>query len=125
MKLIPVFPLPNVVLYPNANLALHIFEPRYRAMVEDALASDRMIAMANFLPEWEKDYAGNPAIRQVVCVGEITTHAKLKDGRFVMSLAGRYKADVLYEDLSMPYRRAELARIEERLSSEELLLTVS
>ena len=59
--LLPLFPLPNVVLFPNVFLPLHIFEPRYREMVADALASDRMIGMVLLRPGWERDYEGRAA----------------------------------------------------------------
>ena len=56
----PIFPLPNVVLFPNVFLPLHIFEPRYREMVADALDSDRMIGMVLLQPGWEHEYEGRP-----------------------------------------------------------------
>src|SRR3954467_11014816 len=55
---IPIFPLPNVVLFPNVFLPLHIFEPRYRQMVDDALNGDRIIGMVLLRPGWEGDYTG-------------------------------------------------------------------
>src|SRR3954465_15434645 len=55
---IPIFPLPNVVLFPNVFLPLHIFEPRYREMVADALATDRLIGMVLLRPGWGRDYVG-------------------------------------------------------------------
>jgi uncharacterized protein len=58
---IPIFPLPNVVLFPNVFLPLHIFELRYRAMVTDALAGDRIIGMALLRPGFEVEYEGTPA----------------------------------------------------------------
>ena len=61
-ELLPLFPLPNVVLFPNVFLPLHIFEPRYREMVADALASDRMIGMVLLRPGWEHDYEGRPPV---------------------------------------------------------------
>ena len=57
---IPIFPLPNVVLFPNVFLPLHIFESRYRAMVKDALASDRIIGMVLLQPGFEANYEGRP-----------------------------------------------------------------
>jgi len=59
--LLPIFPLPNVVLFPNVFLALHIFEPRYKDMVADAVASDRMIGMVLLRPGWETRLRGTPA----------------------------------------------------------------
>src|SRR6187399_2481527 len=57
-KLLPLFPLPNVVLFPGVLLPLHIFEPRYRAMIGDALRGDRRIGMVLLRPGWESGYQG-------------------------------------------------------------------
>ena len=70
-----IFPLPNVVLFPNVFLPLHVFEPRYRAMVADALNGDRMIGMVLLRPGWEGEYEGRPPIYAVGCAGLIT-HAE-------------------------------------------------
>ncbi len=70
--LLPLFPLPNVVLFPNVFLPLHIFEPRYREMVADALASDRLIGMVLLKPGWEHEYEGRPPVYPIGCSGVIT-----------------------------------------------------
>ena len=67
--LLPLFPLPNVVLFPNVFLPLHIFEARYRDMVADTVASDRMIGMVLLRPGWDRDYEGRPPIYSVGCRG--------------------------------------------------------
>ena len=79
--LLPLFPLPNVVLFPNVFLPLHIFEPRYRAMVKDALASDRIIGMVLLRPGWQHDYEKRPPVYPVGCSGVITHVEPLPDGR--------------------------------------------
>ena len=79
--LLPIFPLPNVVLFPNVFLPLHIFEPRYREMVADAVASDRMIGMVLLRPGWQGDYEGRPPVFPVGCSGVITHVDKLEDGQ--------------------------------------------
>jgi len=106
---IPVFPLPNVVLFPNVFLPLHIFEPRYRAMVADALAGDRLIGMTLLKPGFEADYEGRPPIYAVGCAGVITHADPQPDGRFNIVLRGLEKYRILDEDASKPYR---LARVE-------------
>ena len=78
---IPIFPLPNVVLFPNVFLPLHIFEARYRAMVADALAGDRIIGMALLQPGYQAEYEGRPAVYSVGCAGVITHSEQLPDGR--------------------------------------------
>ncbi len=88
---IPIFPLPNVVLFPNVFLPLHIFEPRYRAMSAAALESDRIIGMALLRPGWERDYDGRPPVYAVGCAGLITHAERLGDGRYNIVLQGLEK----------------------------------
>ena len=76
---IPLFPLPNVVLFPNVFLPLHIFELRFREMVTDALHSDRIIGMALLRPGWEEDYEGRPPVYSVGCAGLITNFEQLEN----------------------------------------------
>ena len=94
LEAVPLFPLPNVVLFPNALLPLHIFEERYKAMTADALAGRRQIAMALLSAGWEKCYHGRPAIEQVVCVGTIVSHERLADGKFNFLLRGEMRATI-------------------------------
>jgi Lon protease-like protein len=106
---IPLFPLPNVVLFPNVFLPLHIFEPRYRAMLGDALAGDRIIGMTLLMPGYEADYEGRPAVYPVGCAGVITHSERLPDGRSNVVLRGIEKFRIIEEDASKEYR---LARVE-------------
>ena len=112
---VPLFPLPNVVLFPRAVLPLHIFEERYRAMVFDALRGDSLIAMALLMPGWERDYYSRPAIEPVVCVGRILTHERLPDGKYNLLLQGIARASVVREvaEPDRLYRAAELDRLVE------------
>jgi Lon protease-like protein len=103
---IPLFPLPNVVLFPNVFLPLHIFELRYRSMVADSLAGDRIIGMTLLKPGYEADYEGRPAIYAIGCAGVITHAEPLDDGRFNIVLRGLEKFRVLQEDTSHAYRMA-------------------
>src|SRR3954452_7595280 len=107
---VPLFPLPNVVLFPRAVLPLHIFEERYKRMTADVLeAGHRQIAMALLHRGWEKDYYGHPAIEPVVCVGTILSHERLPDGRYNFLLQGHTRARVVREmQTDAPYREAEL-----------------
>ena len=86
--LLPLFPLPNVVLFPSVFLPLHIFEPRYREMVADALASDRMIGMVLLRPGWERDYEGRPPVYPIGCTGVITHVERQPDGRIYKNAFG-------------------------------------
>src|SRR3954468_6937935 len=78
---LPIFPLPRVQLFPHALLPLHVFEPRYRDMVKDALAGPRLIAVAPREPGFETDYPARPAVRPIIGVGEVIGHEALEDGR--------------------------------------------
>ena len=101
---IPLFPLPNAVLFPNVFLPLHIFEPRYKRMVRDALAGDRLIGMVLLQPGWEADYEGRPAIYPVGCAGLVTFSEGHPDGRYNIVLRGLEKFRVVDEETSGLYR---------------------
>jgi uncharacterized protein len=111
-KPMPVFPLQTVTLMPHAVLPLLVFEARYRQMVGDALDGPGQIAMGVFEGEqWRENYEGNPPVRGAVCVGQITRHQKLPDGRYHVWLHGVCRARILYElppDDSRMYRVAML-----------------
>ncbi|MGH9384308.1 MAG: LON peptidase substrate-binding domain-containing protein [Vicinamibacterales bacterium] len=115
---IPIFPLPTVVLFPHVFLPLHIFEPRYRQMVADALSGDRLIGMALLRPGYESDYEGRPPIYNTGCTGLITHFERLDDGRFNLILRGLDKFSVLGEEDPTDariYRRALVSLIDESL----------
>src|SRR5688572_8564928 len=113
---IPIFPLPNVVLFPNVFLPLHIFEARYRAMVRDALAADRIIGMVLLQPGFEANYEGRPPVYPIGCAGVITHSESLPDGRFNIVLRGIEKFRVTGEDESKAYRLAHVDPIPEAVS---------
>jgi Lon protease-like protein len=115
LSAVPLFPLPNVVLFPRAVLPLHVFEERYKAMMSDALDRDGQIAMALLRPGWEKNYYSRPAIEPVVCIGRILAHERLADGKYNLLLQGTMRAKVSREQVSdtKSYRVAELIPLEE------------
>jgi len=97
-KPIALFPLEMVALLPQQVIPLHIFEPRYRQMVQHALDSTGLIAMAVFEGDgWRQQYHGRPAIRPAVCVGQIVRHEALEGGRFNILLQGVCRARVVQE----------------------------
>jgi Lon protease-like protein len=110
---IPLFPLGDIMLFPNAERPLLIFEPRYRAMVADALKGDRIIGMIRLRPGFEADYEGRPPIDAVGCAGVITDAEQLPDGRYTIVLRGLTKFRVLQEDTSRPYRLARVDAVPE------------
>src|SRR5262249_49092639 len=83
-----LFPLANVVLFPRVMLPLHIFEPRYRQMTADALATDRLIAMVLLKDEREEEDEERPALHSVACLGKILIDHRLEDGRYNFLLRG-------------------------------------
>jgi Lon protease-like protein len=110
---IPIFPLPNVVLFPSALLPLHIFEPRYRAMVADALEGERLIGMVMLRPGWEPHYEVTPDVYEVGCAGFITHAERLHDGRYNIMLRGMEKFRILSERrLRQGVEQYRIARVE-------------
>ena len=100
-RAIPLFPLPNCVLFPGAVQPLHIFEPRYRAMMREVVSgadgAGGQLAMALGLlkPGWEKDYYACPAFHDRLCVGRVIAHEQLADGKYNLLLQGVARATVL------------------------------
>src|SRR5829696_5325599 len=97
-SLLPIFPLPNVVLFPNVFLPLHIFETRYRQMVTDALSGDRLIGMTLLQPGYETEYENAPAVYDVGCAGLITHVERLNDGCFNLVLRGFERFRIIGEE---------------------------
>lgn len=113
LETLPVFPLPNVVFFPRTILALHVFEPRYRLMMEDSLKGDQTICVVLLKPGWEGNYYGSPEVHPIGCVGKIAEHKLLPDGRYNIALHGEYKATIVSFERNEPYRIARVERVEE------------
>ncbi|MCU0234195.1 MAG: LON peptidase substrate-binding domain-containing protein, partial [Thermoanaerobaculales bacterium] len=94
---IPIFPLPRVVLLPGEVLPLHVFEPRYRELVRDAVASHNVMGIVEVRPGCERELPGSPPVREVGCVGYIAAHEELPDGRFLLWLIGLERFRILEE----------------------------
>ncbi len=100
---ISIFPLPGAMLYPGLQLPLHIFEPRYRAMISDALARDRLIGMI----QPQRPEEGAP-LYAIGCLGRIDDVEALPDGRFNIVLVGEARFRILRElDVATPFRQIE------------------
>ena len=103
---VPIFPLAGALLFPRAQLPLHIFEPRYRAMVRDALAGDRLIAMVQ-----PKDHNEPPAVFEIGCLGRIVGSEELADGRFNIVLEGVARIRLAAEPaVATAYRQVDADR---------------
>lgn len=110
---VAVFPLPGAVLFPGARLPLHIFEPRYRAMMADVLAGGSgLMAVAQLKPGWQRDYDRQPPISAVAGIGRIERSQHNADGTYDLQLCGLARVEL--EELPMlekPYRRAKATRL--------------
>jgi hypothetical protein len=103
---VPIFPLAGALLFPRAQLPLHIFEQRYRAMVRDALAGDRLIAMVQ-----PKEQGEPPRVFEIGCLGRIVGSEELEDGRFNIVLEGIARFRIASEaDVTTPYRQVDADR---------------
>jgi uncharacterized protein len=107
---LPIFPLPDVVLFPAIQLRLHIFEPRYRQLTADVLAGERRLAIAVLLPGFESEYLGDPPVAPLLGTGRIRRSRRLADGRFLLVIQGESRGRLVRE---LPrgdcaYRRAEI-----------------
>ncbi|HET7874840.1 MAG TPA: LON peptidase substrate-binding domain-containing protein [Methylomirabilota bacterium] len=85
---LPIFPLPDLIFFPHTYLPLHVFEARYRALVTDALARDRRLAVVALKPGYEAGYEGKPAVREIAGAGRIVRWERLPTGRFNILLRG-------------------------------------
>ena len=121
-SLLPIFPLPTVVLFPNVFLPLHIFEPRYRQMIAESLAGDRIIGMVLLRPGYEDDYEGRPPVYATGCSGLITHSERLDDGRYNLVLQGLEKFTIHAEEAPAAgrlYRSAVITPVQESVDAGE------
>ena len=116
---IPLFPLPEVVLFPGVRRPLLIYEPRYREMVADALKGNRIIGTVLLKPGFEANYEGRPPIYGIGCAGVIEDYEELPDGRYGILLRGLTTFRVVSEDQRRPYRLARVEAIPEVLKDDE------
>ena len=103
---VAVFPLPNVVLFPRARLPLHVFELRYRALVRESLAGERLLAIALLQPGWEREYRGSPAFFPLACLGRIERVEWLPNDCFDLDVVGLQRVQLGRIAREFPYRTA-------------------
>ena len=111
-EVIPLFPLPNVVLFPQVHCPLHIFEPRYQQMAADALGGARRIGMATVRPEHQSALAGDPPLFTIGCIGAIQQSRRRDDGRYDIVLFGVQRFRIVEEIPRESERLYRLARVE-------------
>jgi Lon protease-like protein len=111
---VALFPLDGVALLPHALLPLHVFEPRYRALVAEVLAKDGWISIPQFAPGWESQYEDCPPLVPTCGVGRIVRHQAMPDGRSNIVILGVARGYISHEyPLEGPFRRARLIRRDE------------
>lgn len=103
---VPLFPLPDAVLFPGMRLPLHVFEPRYRRLIEDAVSGNGLIAIPRLKPGYEADYYDAPALFPICGVGTLQLSRRFDDGRFDIEVEGVARLKLLDEVQSEPYRVA-------------------
>jgi Lon protease-like protein len=118
-KIVPVFPLPGVVMFPRTVLPLHIFEPRYREMIRDATRAEGLLAVALLRPGWEENYEGSPAFHEVATVGRIEDLERSSDGRFYLRLVGLTRVALGEVVGASPYRTVVAREIPEPAVDED------
>ena len=110
-----LFPLPNLVMFPHAIQPLHVFEPRYVAMLEDAMREDQLLAMALLKPGWESEYDARPAVFPATCIGRIVAQTRLPDGTHNLVLKGLCRAAIEHElPPDHAYRMADVTVMNEQ-----------
>jgi len=106
--LLPLFPLPNIVFFPETRLPLHVFEPRYRQMVKDVLEGDQRFGIVLLRPGWEADYFDAPPVFDCGTLGTIEQAVPLEDGRYNIVVRGDVRFRILDEVSRVPYRTARV-----------------
>src|SRR3954452_19657214 len=106
--LLPLFPLPNLVFFPETRLPLHIFEPRYRRLVQDVVSADKRFGIVLLRPGWEPDYLGTPAVHHTGTMGEIEHVEALDDGKYNILVRGQIRFRIVGEVIEEPYRTARV-----------------
>jgi len=112
-KLVPLFPLPNLFLFPGTVMPLHIFEPRYRQMIEDSLDGPGRLVIGTVLEQYAHELAGTPPVHGVAGLGEIARHERLPDGRFVIMLVGLARVQIREAPSERLYRKVEAVPLTE------------
>jgi len=106
---IPLFPLPDVAIFPNVAKPFNIYEERYRTMMTDAIAGDQVIGLVMLRPGFESDYEGRPPVYEIGCAATIEDYQLQPNGQYYLVLRGLMKFRIISEDQSRPYR---VARVE-------------
>ena len=105
--------MPKVLLFPNVVMPLHIFEPRYRQMVEDLLDQAGWLVISPIRAGFEEAFAGNPPVYSVAGLGEIVKHSRLSDGGYMITVAGLGRVRIQEVESDRLYRRVRFEPLQE------------
>ncbi|MFT7668957.1 MAG: Lon protease-like protein [Planctomycetota bacterium] len=112
-QIVPLFPLPKIFLYPNVMMPLHIFEPRYRQMIDDLLDRRGWLVITPIRSGFEDDSMGNPPVYPVGGLGEIVKHSRLPDGGYLITLAGLGRVRIKEVESDKLYRKVQFEPLQE------------
>jgi uncharacterized protein len=116
--IVPLFPLPNVVLFPKTPMPLYIFEERYRTMIREAIAGDRELVIALLRSGYESSYSGISAVHEIACLGRIENYEELEDGKYNIVVVGTQRVRLIREVQHSPYRLVEVEKLDEVVQNE-------
>ncbi len=117
--IVPLFPLPNVVLFPKTPLPLYIFEERYRTMIKESLAGNRELIIALLRAGGEPNYSALSSVNDIACLGKIETYEELEDGKYNIVVIGVHRVRILREVQHSPYRLVEVEPLDDALENEQ------
>ncbi len=118
---LPIFPLPDAVLFPNTLLPLHVFEPRYLALLEAVMRGNRRMGVVRLAPGWEPEYFGAPAVCEVLGIGEVVLRESAAGGKANILLHGVGRARITHElGTQLPYRTVDVVVMADDLPDPEL-----
>jgi len=112
--IVPLFPLPNVVLFPKTPVPLYIFEDRYRTMIRETVAGTGELVIALLRLGSEQSYSSISAVHDIACLGKIETYEELEDGKYNIVVVGLHRVRILREVQHSPYRLVEVERLDEK-----------
>lgn len=117
---LPVFPLPNFVMFPHLVTRLHVFEPRYRLMTAESLSTHRLIVLVGLKDGWEDDYYGSPPVHEVGSLCKVINDERLADGRYNLQLHCLARVAIRTIHRLQPFRMAEVDVLPDEFGDEHL-----
>jgi uncharacterized protein len=110
--IVPLFPLPNVVLFPKTPMPLYIFEEKYRTMVREVLAGSGELVIGLLRAGLESSYTSVSAVHEIACLGRIETYEELEDGKYNIVVVGIHRVRIIREVQHSPYQLVEVEMIQ-------------